>query len=973
MFDFSKKYSPESIQQEILSTQQRGKIYHTPEIKKNKEKNTVHLLRSPVRIETQTKIWEDFPDTLKQDTYKRYLTMTGKKVWYIPCFNYWTIQPNQKTYKQEQREQDLHKQKDKRMKEYIQAGCACDERLWTTTFWATYMRKVRNTIGQLVKEWYIQKQDMINYRSNKRQTHVSPEDILRKKTKWTIYNIRYFVDTKNITLIVSTASPENIFWDVALAVHPDDRRYKKLIGHKVIIPIVNKTIPIIWEETVDTTKNNGVMRVCPCHDTRSLEIAKKHKLETHNFAIDHNWCFTTLAGDFCGKTVKDFFENIIQNLDDIHNLQGTEDAEIILPIDKQSKETLEAVISEQRFFAYSQEENMVSEIMKEVNVSPENYKNIIETSMENWIKNSWAISKKDWLGIPFPAWKNEKWEIFFIIDTDIFTLPQKIRKNKKHILAMIIINMIQDGRLPIEFSIEELIELLFKNDDEDTMLFGEKYLMMIETQIPRGYASEVQELKKIFEYGQKDNSINHLEKCSAQLMNILEKSIAIIDQKWGEYYFNAKAFTKSDTQLQISTEKIDTTFSTARNILENTGIQKGMQAERTLIHIQEEDKNMLIKTLLLAKTIYWETPIQNIYIHTSQSIIDQDIYKEMIKKWGNDATRLCLIQEHLLSWEKWKWGEGEEYLWFINKTRNACRFILQHLKEQHKKLWQEKIDISILANTIEKKSKKGLNHEHRILNKIQEFYDDLPEILEKDKIQEFSLRLMEFIRNDFCEKYLEIMKIRSWEATKDIALFGVAILLKLLHPLLPFVTEKIRKLYNFKWDITTNTYIPKLTYIHKNYKTQIFMDIIDKLHHLREAIQKPKHEKIDICISASIDFQQYMKEHEDIIQKLLYTNEIQYIDNEKDLAKYEIDTIIDVTIGVRGIGKPIKQNNYIEREQEITRKQEKLQNIRKIAGQLSLQWGNKKAIEQKKEEMKQIKDEIERIEYEIKKIRMNEK
>jgi hypothetical protein len=80
MFDFSKKYSPESIQQEILSTQQRGKIYHTPEIKKNKEKNTVHLLRSPVRIETQTKIWEDFPDTLKQDTYKRYLTMTGKKV-----------------------------------------------------------------------------------------------------------------------------------------------------------------------------------------------------------------------------------------------------------------------------------------------------------------------------------------------------------------------------------------------------------------------------------------------------------------------------------------------------------------------------------------------------------------------------------------------------------------------------------------------------------------------------------------------------------------------------------------------------------------------------------------------------------------------------------------------------------------------------------------------------------------------------
>ncbi|MEI7563153.1 MAG: hypothetical protein WCJ39_05835 [bacterium] len=115
------------------------------------------------------------------------------------------------------------------------------------------------------------------------------------------------------------------------------------------------------------------------------------------------------------------------------------------------------------------------------------------------------------------------------------------------------------------------------------------------------------------------------------------------------------------------------------------------------------------------------------------------------------------------------------------------------------------------------------------------------------------------------------------------------------------------------------------------------MDIIDKLHALRATIHKPKHEKIDICISASIDFQQYMKEHEDIIQKLLHTNEIQYIDNERDLAKYETDTIIDVTIGVRGIGKPIKENSYHAIEQEIMKKQEQLQNIRKIAGQLSLQ------------------------------------
>jgi valyl-tRNA synthetase len=238
---------------------------------------------------------------------------------------------------------------------------------------------------------------------------------------------------------------------------------------------------------------------------------------------------------------------------------------------------------------------------------------------------------------------------------------------------------------------------------------------------------------------------------------------------------------------------------------------------------------------------------------------------------------------------------------------------------------------------MEKKIKKNLNHEYRILDKIKDLYEELPEYLAKDEVQDYAQRLISFIKEDFGEKYLEIMKIRSGDNSKNVALFCVATILKLLYPLVPFVTEKIRKLYNFKGDICTNTYIPKLEYINKNYKTQIFMDIIDKLHNLRETIQKPKHEKIDICISASIDFQQYMKEHEDIIQKLLYTNEIQYIDNERDLAKYETDTIIDVTIGVRGIGKPIKENNCTQLEQEIIKKQEKLQSIRKITGQLSLQ------------------------------------
>ncbi|MEI7563152.1 MAG: class I tRNA ligase family protein [bacterium] len=93
---------------------------------------------------------------------------------------------------------------------------------------------------------------------------------------------------------------------------------------------------------------------------------------------------------------------------------------------------------------------------------------------------------------------------------------------------------------------------------------------------------------------------------------------------------------------------------------------------------------------------------------------------------------------------------------------------------------------------------------------MKQFYEELPEYLTKNELQDFAFRLTQFIKKDFCEKYIEIMKIRSGDNSKDIALFCVAMLLKLLHPLIPFVTEKIWKLYNFKGELGTNAYIPDL-------------------------------------------------------------------------------------------------------------------------------------------------------------------
>ena len=152
------------------------------------------------------------------------------------------------------------------------------------------------------------------------------------------------------------------------------------------------------------------------------------------------------------------------------------------------------------------------------------------------------------------------------------------------------------------------------------------------------------------------------------------------------------------------------------------------------------------------------------------------------------------------------------------------------------------------------------------------------------------------------------------------------------------------------------------------------MDIIDKFTALREKTGQAKHQKVDICFHASMDFIHYIKENEDIVTKLINTDQINYVDNEKNLASYETDSIIDVTIGLRIIGKPIKvvANKEI-RSKELIKKQEKLQEIRSLTSKLSLDKKNKRLIEKKKEEMQELKKEIETLEFEIKKSKMNEK
>ena len=240
--DIKKKYNHRAIETEFLKSKYFQKLYAN---KKGTKRDTV-ITQLPIQISKDTSL-QSISGLIQESVIANYRIMKGIKTKLLPIFD------------TEKKDLTINNIENILTKAGIFFGIDIDNMVYSernTNF-------VRNLFIQLVNEGHIYEDYSINYRSIKEQKTLGSDEIQWKSMKTKEYNIRYFVDTKNISLIVPTLRPETIFADVALAVHPDDKRYKKLIQSKVIIPIINKAIPIIADEEVNSAKGTGIMRITP--------------------------------------------------------------------------------------------------------------------------------------------------------------------------------------------------------------------------------------------------------------------------------------------------------------------------------------------------------------------------------------------------------------------------------------------------------------------------------------------------------------------------------------------------------------------------------------------------------------------------------------------------------------------------------------------------------------------------------------
>ena len=236
-------------------------------------------------------------------------------------------------------------------------------------------------------------------------TALSNEEVIYKDVKGAFYHMKYFIEGSDEYLEVATTRPETMFGDTAVAVNPNDERYNHLIGKNVILPIVNKLIPIVGDEHADPEFGTGVVKITPAHDPNDFEVGNRHNLE-RIVCMNPNGTMNENALQYCGMDRFECREALIKDLQEQGILIEIEEMTHNVGHSERTDCMVEPYLSKQWFVKMRPLADRVLENQKnkntKVNFVPERY----EKTMNHWmeITYDWCISRQLWWGHRIPAW-----------------------------------------------------------------------------------------------------------------------------------------------------------------------------------------------------------------------------------------------------------------------------------------------------------------------------------------------------------------------------------------------------------------------------------------------------------------------------------------------------------------------------------------------------------------------------------------
>ena len=682
------------------------------------------------------------------------------------------------------------------------------------------------------------------------QSAISDIETEYETEKSHLWEIQYPLKNERGAIVVATTRPETIFGDVAIAVNPNDYKYKDLIGKTVCMPLTGKEIPIIADEYVDKSFGTGAVKITPAHDPNDYEVGKRHNLKPV-WVIDEKGCMIAsddVPSDFHNLDRFEARTKIIEKLKANGQLVRITDHEHNVGKCQRCNTTIEPLLSEQWFVRTS--------VLAKAGIEAVE-KGELKFVPERWTKNflgwmsemrDWCISRQLWWGHQIPAYYNN-----------------------------------------------ETGEMVVAKENPD----------------PSKYTQETDVLDTWFSSGLWPFSTMGWPNTDAP--------------DFKKFYPTSVLVTAFDIIF----------FWVARMVMMGYEFTKQAPFPTVFIHglIRDENGQKMSKS--------------------KGNTIDPVL---LIDKYGCDAMRFTLTslctyggQDIKISEERFEYGRN-----FANKIWNASRFVLMNLEGvDDKEIEFDKLTI------IDKWILHELNKTAKTVNEQIKTY----------RIGEYAQTLYDFFRSSYCDKYVEIAKVQladeSLKAnTQRVLRYVTDMTMRLLHPVMPHITEEIRQLLPGKFDTETimkdkfPTFAENLVFDDEAEQTETVFETVKSLRNVRQSFNVPVKSPVNLKIEADEHQKEIFKKSESYIKRLAKVEKIEYIDNSENIKQSASAAVGNAKLIVPLAG-------LIDLNQEIARQNKKLDKILKEKSSLEGRMNNKnftanapqEVLEQTKNRIDELKEE----------------
>ena len=538
-------------------------------------------------------------------------------------------------------------------------------------------KAVRKSFVTLYKEGLIYQGERIINWDPQALTALSNIEVIYKSTNSKMYHFYYEVVETGEKIAIATTRPETMFADVCIVVHPDDERYKDIVGLHVINPANKEHLPIITDSYIDIEFGTGVMKCTPAHDPNDFIIGEKYGFEKP-VCINPDATMNELAGEYNGLDRYDCREKLVERIKSEGNLAFIENIKHNVGYSERTDVIVEPYLSKQWFVDMKP---LALEVLKyqkleneKINFYPERF----EKTFIQWLENieDWCISRQLWWGHRIPVWYHK--------ETGQIYCEMEDPKDKE--------NYIQD---------EDVLDTWFSSALWPFSTLG-----------------------------------------------------------WPEYSEDLKRFYPTDC---LVTGYDIIFFWVARMAFQARYLTGNRPFKDVLIHglIRDEQGRKMSKSL-------------------GNGVDPEDVKV----KYGSDALRFFLTTNSTPGADLRYSDTKVEASWnFINKIWNASKFVQMNIADMS----LEDIELSNLNNV-----------DNWILDKLNKTISSVNRNMEKYEFAQVGNELYNFIWNDYCNWYIEFSKSslnsedeKVVKATKSTLLLVLIDILKLLHPFMPFVTERI--------------------------------------------------------------------------------------------------------------------------------------------------------------------------------------